>query len=124
MSQFTHSAMLVALGGGLGAGLRHAVNLAFRHQYGPLIFPWHTLVINVIGSFALGVLFGLARDRESWMLFAGTGLCGGFTTYSTFSLETVALLDAARPAAAIGYVTGTVLTCVLMAWCGLRWATR
>ena len=87
--------LVVVAGSGLGGGLRLLGSLAVQAQTGPA-FPYGTLFVNVLGSFALGFFFAL-RERslrlspDLW-LFLGTGLCGGFTTMSTFSLETLALV--------------------------------
>lgn len=96
--------LLVFVGGGVGAVLRFLLGrwLASPH------FPWHTLAINVLGSFALGLLAGWHRDRAAWFALLGTGLCGGFTTFSTFSLETLVLAERGRPLAAAGYAGGSV----------------
>ena len=107
---------LVVLGGGIGAGLRFLVGLRVPvHSY-----PWHTLGINTAGSFALGLLAGTCRDRPGWYALLGVGVCGGFTTFSTFSLETLTLLDEGRTARAAGYVLGSVAAGLLGAWLGLR----
>ena len=83
---------LVVAGGGAGAGLRFLVGL----RVPAALYPWHTLGINTVGSFALGVLAGACRDRPGWYALLGVGVCGGFTTFSTFSLETLTLLDEGR----------------------------
>ncbi|MFO0848205.1 MAG: fluoride efflux transporter CrcB [Gemmataceae bacterium] len=95
--------VLVAVGGGAGAWLRFAVN-----RWGGPDFPWHTLGINVFGSFVLGLLVVWLKDRPGWLLLLGTGVCGGFTTFSTFSVETFNLLVRGRAWAAAGYVFGSV----------------
>jgi len=95
--------LLVALGGALGAVARFAldgeVNRRLRRR--PLVPPG-TLVVNAVGSFALGVLAALAPGGTApgWLLFAGTGVCGGFTTFSTASVEAVRLAVAGRWGAA------------------------
>lgn len=87
--------LLVFLGSGLGGVLRLLLAAGLQARAGPS-FPWGTLAVNVVGCLALGAFLGV-RERTlllgsgSW-LFLGTGLCGGFTTMSTFSLETLALL--------------------------------
>jgi CrcB protein len=86
---------MVVLGSGLGGGLRLLVSVVIQQQLGP-VFPYGTLAVNLAGSFALGLFFGV-RERTLWLspdlwFFLGTGLCGGFTTMSTFSLETLALV--------------------------------
>ena len=86
---------VVCLGSGLGGGLRLVLSTVLQQKTGAG-FPYGTLAVNVLGSFALGALFAV-RDRtlllgpDLWF-FLGTGLCGGFTTMSTFSLETLTLL--------------------------------
>ncbi|HEV8304644.1 MAG TPA: fluoride efflux transporter CrcB [Gemmatimonadales bacterium] len=87
--------LLVVLGSGIGGGLRLLLSVLIQTKLGP-VFPYGTLAVNLAGSFALGAFFAV-RERtlllgpDLW-LFLGTGLCGGFTTMSTFSFETLALL--------------------------------
>jgi fluoride exporter len=109
---------LVFLGGGGGAALRHAVH----HLCKPWCesFPWHTLAINVAGSFLLGVLAVQCKPHSAWYLLLGVGLCGGFTTFSTFSLEVVKLVEEGRTPAAIVYATVSVFAAVAGAWLGLK----
>lgn len=89
--------LLVCVGSGIGGGLRLLLAFGIQQKLGAS-FPYGTLAVNLLGSFALGLLFAL-RERtlllgpDLWV-FLGTGLCGGFTTMSTFSLETFALLRA------------------------------
>jgi len=104
---------LVALGGAAGAVARHQVGRAMTHWLGPQLvtaFPWATLTVNVIGSFAMGLLAGwMARfgtGGETWRLLVGVGLLGGFTTFSAFSLEMMLLIE--RGQAAQGFIYGTV----------------
>ena len=98
-SFFQHS-LLVAAGGGTGAFLRHMVGRLYLSKLGPNLataFPWSTMTCNVLGSLAMGLLAGwLARHGhggEGWRLFLGVGLLGGFTTFSSFSLEFVLLVE-------------------------------
>src|SRR6218665_4159445 len=91
---FLTSSLLVAAGGAVGSWLRFAIGRLLPTGIGG--FPWATVTVNVIGSFAMGLLAGwLARDAsgdgESWRLLLGVGLLGGFTTFSAFSLEVVRL---------------------------------
>ncbi len=85
--------LMVALGGGLGAILRYSLDfLSFFNG----VFPWKTLFINVLGSFVLGLLYAVARQKQlpaEIVLFAGTGLCGGFTTFSTFAVQSEKLFS-------------------------------
>lgn len=87
---------LVAAGGALGAAARWAVGGWLADRLGPG-FPWHTLLVNLSGAFLLGLLMGASLDggwvSPSWRIFAGTGVLGGYTTFSTLAYESVALLE-------------------------------
>jgi CrcB protein len=111
----------VALGGSLGAASRFVISTIL---FVPGQFPWATLVINIAGSFGIGLLWGFGHQQawfEQWGRYLlVVGLLGGFTTFSAFSLETVGLLESGRLAGAVGYVSASVLGCVLMAWIGQR----
>ena len=111
--------LLVMLGGALGAGARYLVGVAF----GIGRFPWATLCINLVGGLCMGVLVGiLARTGagEAWRLFVGVGMIGGFTTFSTFSLDIVTLVERGQAAAAIGYAALSVLGSVAALILGLQ----
>jgi CrcB protein len=104
---------LVFLGGGLGAAARHLFNLAAARLFG-IAFPWGTLGVNVIGSLAMGLLVAwlVARSAgtsEHLRLFLATGILGGFTTFSAFSLDAVALWERGAPGPAIIYVAVSVV---------------
>ena len=107
---FLASSLYVALGGGIGAWLRFLVGRAWTHAIGPVAasaFPWATLSVNLIGSFAMGLLAGwLARfgtHGESWRLLLGVGVLGGFTTFSAFSLELANMAQRGAPGLAASY---------------------
>ena len=104
--------VLVFLGGGLGSALRHGVGKASLVLLGPA-FPYGTLAINVVGSFLMGLVAGWFTLRgqasQEWKLFLTTGIIGGFTTYSTFSLETALLWERGDIGLAFLYVGGTLL---------------
>jgi fluoride exporter len=105
--------LLIALAGGLGAASRLVIDGLARHRL-PSTFPWSTIVINVSGSFLLGLLVGLgAGDRCQQV--AGVGFLGGYTTFSTASLETAALLLDRRPLAAAFNAFGLLVGCVAAA---------
>jgi len=115
-------AVKVAAGGATGATLRYLVSQAFLSR-GLTSFPWHTLLVNVLGSFLLGVLAVLFTERgsvsQSVAVLLGAGLLGGFTTFSAFSYETLVLLEGGR--AWLGFAN-VVISCVLglgAAWLGL-----
>jgi CrcB protein len=111
----------VFLGGGIGAALRWLVSWSLS---GPGHFPWATLLVNVTGSLAIGVVAGLGQPHawyQEWGRYLiVTGLLGGFTTFSAFSLETVALADSGRNGLAVLYASVSVLLCLGAAWVGLR----
>jgi CrcB protein len=97
-TKLMQSYLLVFLGAGLGGALRHAVNVGAERAFGPA-FPWGTLAVNVAGSVAMGLLAGwlALKAGEGWTqpvrLFLATGLLGGFTTFSAFSLDAVLLWE-------------------------------
>ena len=102
--------LFVFLGAGLGGVLRHGVNLAAARLGSS--FPWGTLTINVLGSILMGLVVGwfAARgDSVQARLFIATGILGGFTTFSTFSLEAYMLIERGEIGAALAYVAGSVL---------------
>jgi CrcB protein len=106
---------IVFLGGGLGAALRHGVNLLSARLFGAL-FPWHTLIENVTGSAAMGLLaayFALKGDAsQHWRLLLTTGVLGGYTTFSAFSLDIVLLYERGEVAMAALYMVGSVVLAV------------
>ena len=113
--------LAVAIGGAVGALARHGVSTAAAAAFGPR-FPFGTLIVNVAGSFALGWLFALFADRihvpPEVRLLLMTGLLGAFTTFSTFSVETLALLQAGRWLAGAANVLLSVALCLGAAWLG------
>ena len=113
--------LAVALGGAAGALARHGVSTAVAAAFGPR-FPLGTLVVNVAGSFAMGWLFALFAERmhvpPEMRLLVMTGLLGAFTTFSTFSVETLALLHAGRWLAGAANVVLGVALCLAAAWLG------
>ncbi len=114
----------VALGGALGSIARYFVAVAAR-VFAPG-WPWGTVAVNVVGSFAIGALFALflLRPVPDWVRFGLiTGVLGGFTTFSAFSIETIELLRADGGAAALLYVAATVALGLVACALGL-WATK
>ena len=99
--------LIVFLGGGLGAALRHGVNLASARLLGGA-FPYHTLFENVTGSFVMGLIAGYFAFRGGasthWQLFLTTGILGGYTTFSAFSLDAALLYERGALALAALYV--------------------
>lgn len=88
------SLLLVAAGGAIGATARYGFSLALINSAAR--FPFATLAVNILGSFLLGLLFAYSQQQavsESWRLFLGVGILGAFTTFSTFSVEVVVLIQ-------------------------------
>lgn len=117
--------LAVFIGGGCGSVLRFLVSAVIGRNVST-IFPVGTLFINISGSFLLGTLTGLlARDVVSpeWRFFLTVGFCGGFTTFSTFSLEFAELLRSAHYSTAFAYAGASLVLCLLGTFAGL-WLTR
>ena len=104
--------LAVALGGALGSVARYLVGIGSGKLFG-LEFPWGTLIINVAGSFLIGVfaeLFALKWDLpQTGRVFLTVGICGGFTTFSTFSLDTYVLVERGELWPAAAYIVGSVV---------------
>ena len=112
---------LVFVGGGLGAAARHGINRAGLALLGPG-FPWWTLAINVAGSFAIGLLaglFGAWETGQNMRLFLITGVLGGFTTFSAFSLDALTLWERGAFREAALYILGSVILSLAAAAVGL-----
>lgn len=118
------SAALVFVGAGLGGVARFLVGLAALRLVG-VGFPWGTLAINVVGSCLMGIVVGALafRQEADWTqpvrLFLATGVLGGFTTFSAFSLETVLLWEGGETPAALAYVAASVAVSVAALALGL-----
>lgn len=118
------SALLVFVGSGLGGVARFLVGVAALRLVGAA-FPWGTLAINVVGSGLMGVVVGLLafRPEADWIapvrLFLTTGILGGFTTFSAFSLETVLLWEGGETSAALAYAAASVIVSVAALAAGL-----
>ena len=117
----------VATGSVLGGVARYLLSLLIESIPG---FPWATLLVNVTGSFVIGFystlsgpdgrLFASARQRQ----FVTTGFCGGYTTFSTFSLETFRLLEAGMARTALLNIAVSIVTWLAAVWLGYAWANR
>lgn len=114
--------LIVFLGGGIGAALRHGVNLATARLLGTA-FPFGTLTVNVVGSAVMGALaayFAFKGDStQHWRLFLTTGILGGFTTFSTFSLDIAVLYERGQLGLAALYVLLSVAVSVVGLFGGL-----
>jgi CrcB protein len=119
--------MIVFIGSGLGGALRHGVNELVTHLFGAQ-FPFGILTINITGSLVLGFLTGYfafksGATTQSWQLFLTTGICGGYTTFSTFSQNTILLADRGQMALSALYVFLSVSLSLLGFFAGL-WTMR
>ena len=129
ISTFTHPVTLLTLGGGAGTNARFWLGRLIARIQGPVEFPWATLTINITGSIALGmaVVNFLAHpdpNRRAMYLLLGTGFCGGYTTFSTFSFEAIKLLQDGKHAVAGAYVFASVVGGLVGMWAGLYVASR
>ena len=114
--------IVVFLGGGLGAALRHGINIGVARLFGGG-FPYATFFINVSGSFVMGLIaawFAFKGDAsQHWRLFLTTGILGGYTTFSTFSLDAALLYERGQIALAATYVIGSVVLGIVGLFAGL-----
>jgi fluoride exporter len=114
--------LIVFFGGGLGAALRHGINIVSARAFGTE-FPYGTLIINVLGSLAMGLIieyFALKTGLPQRMrLFLTTGILGGFTTFSTFSLEAVLLYERGAIMGSAIYVVASIVLAIAGLFAGL-----
>jgi len=114
--------LIVFLGAGIGGALRHGVNVGAARLFG-YGFPFGTLIVNILGSFLMGALAGYFAFRPGMAqhvrLFLTTGVLGGFTTFSAFSLDTALLVERHSYGAAAGYMVGSVAASVSALFFGL-----
>lgn len=109
----------VALGGAIGASLRYLTGLTAIRLAGPG-FPWGTLAVNILGSFAMGLIVVLlAKTGNRMAPFLMTGVLGGFTTFSAFSLDTLTLIERGQTGLAALYATASVLGALTAVFAGL-----
>lgn len=117
----------VMLGGALGSGARYLTVLGCQRWLGSA-FPWGTFTVNLAGSFLLGVLLpvGLRGSALSptAVVALSIGVLGGFTTYSSFSVETLALLQQGSHGSALANVAGTLVLCLTASWLGVQLCER
>ncbi len=112
---------LVAAGGAVGASLRYLVGKAIGPQADAVV-PWHTLAVNITGAFVLGLLVAVASRHGWpgwWRPFIAVGILGGYTTFSTYSLESVELVLHGQSAVGLTYAFGSLVAGLMAAWLGL-----
>jgi fluoride exporter len=114
--------VLVFVGGGLGASLRHLVNVTCAKCIGTS-FPWGTFIINITGSTVMGLIAGYLAFKgaasQPWRLFIMTGILGGYTTFSAFSLDAALLYERGALGLAAAYVLGSVILSIAGLFAGL-----
>jgi len=116
------AAFLVFLGGGIGSMFRYSISkwIGTLHTH---YFPFGTLVINILACLALGVILGLADARQlmspSSKIFWAVGFCGGFSTFSTFSGETLSLIQSGFTGSSIVYISSSLILCITATLLGL-----
>jgi CrcB protein len=117
--------LIVFLGGGLGASLRHGINVASARAFGPA-FPYGTLTVNITGSIVMGLIAGYFAFKgdasQQWRLFLTTGVLGGYTTFSAFSLDVALLYERGEIGLAALYVAASVLLSIAGLFAGLALA--
>ena len=117
----------IAVGGALGSVARYACTDLGNRWFGDT-FPWGTIAINVLGSFVIGFFGTLTGAGGRWLVapdlrfFVMVGVCGGYTTFSSFSLQTLTLLREGDMVGACGNVVGSVVVCMLAVWLGFQLA--
>ncbi len=114
--------LIIAAGGAVGATLRFLVSNGVYAMAGR-DFPYGTLTVNVLGSLLMGILYVLLVERVAfaveWRAFLMIGVLGAFTTFSTFSIETMLLIESGEPMRALINMLGSVVLCVMATWAGV-----
>jgi fluoride exporter len=117
------SILMVGFGGAAGSILRFAIQKILQPQSVPS-FPAGTFLINIVGCFLIGILWGITSRSDSWneeiKLLLMTGLCGGFTTFSAFTLEGIGLLKENKTGLFLVYIGGTVILGLFATYIGIR----
>ncbi len=115
--------LLVGIGGAAGSVARYLIQ-RWTSMFYPHQFPWATLGINIAGCFLIGLFWGLSfrsfAVNENWKLFLMTGICGGFTTFSAFTLEGIGLIREQRTMAFFLYAAGSILGGLLATYIGMK----
>lgn len=115
--------LLVGLGGSIGSIARYLTQKWFAANY-LQPFPWGTFVVNIIGCLLIGLFWGLSfksiDNNESWKFFLMTGLCGGYTTFSAFTLEGIGLIKDQKLVLFFSYVAASVVLGLLATYLGIR----
>lgn len=125
-----HPYIWIAVGGALGSVARYWMTGVAARLFGET-FPWGTLLINILGSFVIGFFVALTSPEggryvvdPNMRAFVTVGICGGFTTFSAFSLQTLVLMQEGEWLHAGGYVVGSVMLCLVAVWLAYILATQ
>ena len=125
-----HLLLLASLGGAIGAGLRFLVNQAFAGPEivrGVSVFPWATFTVNVAGGFLMGLVFVVVNERlggsHEWRTFLATGILGGLTTFSAYSLDMLVLTEGGIGLRFLAYTAGSVVLAFAALTAGM-WLAR
>lgn len=112
----------VIIGGGIGSAARYWLS-GYISRWSGSVFPWGTLVVNIIGCLVIGIFMSVFHERfvetPQLRLLLTIGICGGFTTFSTFSYETIMLLQSSEYFYATMYIGGSLVLCLVGTWLGL-----
>jgi CrcB protein len=111
------SVLLIAAGAAVGAPVRWWVDQWVQQRWVPAL-PWGTFAVNVVGSLLLGALAHATVDDSAAFLLLGIGFCGALTTFSSFAWETFRLVEDGAELYALFNVVGSLVVCVMAAWCG------
>ena len=116
--------VLVGLGSSIGGMLRYVISLCIRHNN----FPIHTFLVNIFGSFCIGLIFAYVAKQEphaeTIKLFFATGICGGFTTFSAFSMESVQYIKLQQYGMAMLYIILSIMSCLSAVFIGVKVANQ
>lgn len=114
--------LLIGSGGFLGSVARYGLQ-HLMHKVIPSVFPFGTLLVNIVGCFIIGLIYGsLGKSNwltEDWKLFLAIGICGGFTTFSSFSYENIKLLQDGHALQALLYIAASVIIGLAMTYIGV-----
>ena len=117
------SVILVGLGGLIGSVLRYLIAVLYSRQSPSTAIPYGTLTVNIVGCLVIGIVYGLSERfhllTPNWRLFLATGICGGFTTFSSFAYENVTMLQQSNYIGFAVYSISSFVLCLLAAFAGI-----